>query len=184
MGYLDAAKLSFERIVALTAATVRPCSEEDVQQLETRLGQPLPAAYREFLTWMGRGSGDFWVGRAAVYAELDDINQWARALVNLSGTGLALPANAFVFFWDFGQSFYFFNLSSGDDPAIYFFMDPNLEAVLREKANPADWSSTYAFCNYIFDRNRPPGFVLRSERFSDCLIAEIEEYGRLKSPID
>ena len=48
-------------IPRLQHAAIEGCSEEEIDRLEEQLGVNLPAAYREFLSRMGKGLGEFMV---------------------------------------------------------------------------------------------------------------------------
>lgn len=181
MGYLDVAKATYAHLLPKDATKVVPCSETDVSILEERFSIKLPTAYREFLLWMGQHGGGFWVGHYGFYKELPDINVWARALVLEGNTDPQLPEDAFVFFWDVAQSFYFFRTNEGDDPPVYFYMDPSLENYLRRSTRQDEIRPAYSF---LFENSRRAGFALRSPSFSQCLVAEIAEHAHIHQIIE
>jgi hypothetical protein len=180
MGYLDNAKAIHTRFYPKEAARVVPCTEEEIGRLERLFGLRLPKAYREFLLWMGKDGIDFWAGYDCFYNKLHDINDWARKLIQSSQTHLSLSRDAFIFFWDPARSFYFFQATQGDDPAVYFFMDPNLENVLRQTTRLDDLSSAQSYLAYLFDNSKRAGFVMRARSFSECLVSEMEDHVRIR----
>lgn len=180
MEYLKRAKAIHAQLFPPQAADVIPCTMSEVDQLERQIGMALPAAYREFLLWMGKGGGDFWIGLGGFYDRLPTYNEWARELVRESNAAIDLPRDAFVFFWDDAQLFYFFRTSEGDDPPVYVFMAPYLEELVRQTTTPSELSPAQQYAGYVFVDTAADDFVLRSERYSDCLESELREHARIR----
>jgi len=179
--YLDKAKTLFENIQKrqqqLSAAGFNdefgafrprpliPWTEEEVQELERQvkrhLGYPLPAAYREFLLWAGKGGIKFmectgfykiqgWEG----YAEM---REEAKSLLMEEDFPQELPEDAIVFFLR-RNNFLFLRLSEGDDPPVYCY--------------PSSW--------YIESQNqeRKKNFGRASERLSKWMEKELEDFAK------
>lgn len=122
--YLDQAQALFEEVHMASPEQVRPCSEDEVAQLEQRIGQRLPAAYREFLLWMGKGAGRFFVGTDYFYADVSQFDrhiEGAKKLLEENNITDPLPEDAFVFYMHQGYQIMYFRLSAGDDPPIYYY---------------------------------------------------------------
>lgn len=180
MGYLDKAKSIHANLFPKEAAQVIPCTNEEVALLEETLDLKLPKAYQEFLLWMGKYGGDFWTGYAGFYHEIDNINSWARELLQESSSKLSLPQTAFVFYWDYAQLFYFFLMDAGDDPTVYVFIEPNLAEVIRQDAKPSELSPAQSYMSYLFNSERNEGFGTRAPSFSECLASEIEGHALIR----
>lgn len=179
MGYLDQAKALFASYLPDDAVKVQSCSETDVTSVEQRFSAKLPLAYRELLLWMGRGGeGAIWKGFDWAYEDLPTINGWARKLVKESNTKLRLSEDAFVFFWDAGAVFYFFRLRDGDDPPVYFFMESNLEATLRQGFSPEPPDDPVV--RYLLDAHDRVDFFCLSPSFSEFIVSETKKYVRLR----
>jgi hypothetical protein len=128
--YLDAAMALFSEREAIPPEDVHGFTEEEVLHLEQELGQALPAAYKEFLLWMGHGAKGFMVGdlmyfpRIPGYAEAPwDLTKEAHKLLDESAFPEPLPVDAFVFSMHEGYQFWFFRFTEGDDPPVYGFGD-------------------------------------------------------------
>ncbi len=102
----------------------RGCTPVQISNLETRLGRPLPAAYREYLAWMGndqngalRGSNWFW----------DDVEPntgYLPDLLNENGIQSTECAQPICFFMHQGYIACWFDLGTPDaDPPCYFFSE-------------------------------------------------------------
>ncbi|HEY5913529.1 MAG TPA: SMI1/KNR4 family protein [Verrucomicrobiae bacterium] len=101
---------------------IHPCTAEEVDALEAKLGQPLPGAVREFLLWCGKGLGEIWSGaRCLDYDEL--MNQFgldgAREKLAEAGLDTSVLENALVIQFDEDAQFSFVKLNEGDDPPVY-----------------------------------------------------------------
>lgn len=146
MPYLDNARAVAAELHTVSEAESKPCSQHEVERLERRLGRPVPAAYREFLLWMGHGAGDFLAGTDAFYPDLANIQEWAAALLSDDDAALQLPEDALVILMHQGYQFCFVRLSEGDDPPVYYYMEDS----------------------------RPETFTRTDEHYSDFLVALIE----------
>ncbi len=106
---------------------IHPCSLEEVEALEAKLGRPLPTAIREFLFWCGKGLGEIWSGsRCLEYDEL--LSQFgleeARETLSEADQADLLPeGKALVFQFDEDGQFSFVRLDEGDDPPVYTFLE-------------------------------------------------------------
>ncbi len=119
--YLDQTKVTFTRSGIVASSEMHPCTDEEVAVLEQQIGQPLPAAYREFLLWIGHGAGIFLQGSDAFYQHLNHLRQSAQDLLLENNITATLPEDVFVFYMHQGYQFMFFRLSEGDDPPVYYF---------------------------------------------------------------
>jgi hypothetical protein len=107
----------------VTENTIGGCSLEEIEEVEANVGRTLPLAYREFLSKMGRGAGDFYVGTDLFYPSLLGITEGARELVAEDRPGLVLPDDAIVFMMHQGYQFMFIRADEGEDPPVYYYME-------------------------------------------------------------
>ncbi len=105
----------------------KPCSWYEINKLENQVGSKLPQMYREILTHIGHGAGDFWAGEDCFYKHLPLIQKWARELLLEDSFPVSLPDDAFVFFMHQGYQFDFFRLSEGDNPPVYSYLEGQTE---------------------------------------------------------
>ena len=60
--YLDAIKREFATSSGIAPEDIVGCTDEEVRRLEDQLGVHVPAAYREWLRWMGHRAGRLLAG--------------------------------------------------------------------------------------------------------------------------
>ncbi len=106
---------------------ITPCTADDIMELEGRVGFSLPAAYKEFLTWMGRRSGGFMIGTDFGYTELLGANEAAIELLNESQSMETLPEDAIIILFHQGYTFDFIRATEGDDPPVYSYSETKNE---------------------------------------------------------
>lgn len=113
------------------------CTEEEIEHIEDRFGVRLPAAYKEFLSLMGKKCANFaccesweyyslsWVRQAALKLlkqdESEDFYEFERA------RAIAVPRNTFFFLAEIACYCLFFNCDDGDDPPVYLIEDGDTE---------------------------------------------------------
>ncbi|MEO7019177.1 MAG: SMI1/KNR4 family protein [Ktedonobacteraceae bacterium] len=151
--YLEKARARETDLYRVGCGRMVPCTLGEVAQLEQQIGHALPAAYREFLLWMGRSGGGFLTGSDCFYRSLADIQEGAKELLQEDHFSGTLPDNAFVFFMHQGYQFNFFLLNEGDDPPVYLYFEEI----------PTSTS-----------------FALICPCFSDFILTEIDGYVKLK----
>lgn len=101
--------------------TCRGCSPAEIAQLEQQLAVQFPRAYRDFLSTMGKGVGEFMVSDCWTF-QFDDLPEIARD--DEYAEYCDLPPDYFVFaersgcFW-----MYFVADGSCDDPPVFGFDD-------------------------------------------------------------
>jgi hypothetical protein len=128
--YLEKVKARIEELHVLYPDKIAPCTEEEVWALEKELGRALPAAYREFLLWMGHNDGNLQRGTNWLYEDLAFLQEDAVELMQRDAFPVTLPTDAFVFLMHEQYQFAFFRTSEGDDPPIYYYMESDDEIAL------------------------------------------------------
>jgi SMI1-KNR4 cell-wall len=128
--YLTQAKQLFHEREHIPPEDVHGFTDAEVHDLERQLGRTVPAAYQEFLRWMGHGAGNFMIGTDLFYPWIPRIGEdpWAltlgaRELLDENAFPEPLPGDAFVFSMHQGYTFQFFRLSAGDDPPVYWYSE-------------------------------------------------------------
>lgn len=119
--YLNRAKTAFAHSRLAAPDEVLGCTEAEVAALEQRIGHYLPAAYREFLLWIGHSAGHLLQGSDVFYQQLEPLPTYAQELLQENDITTPLPEDAFVFYVHQGYQFMFFRLSEGDDPPVYYY---------------------------------------------------------------
>ena len=95
------------------------CNDQHLAQLEHQYGR-LPVYYKIFLSKLGINAGDFKLGTAILFHEIDDINQ--GSLVLLVENNISIPTNFFAFLLHQGYSSLFF-MDRHDDPMVYCYTE-------------------------------------------------------------
>lgn len=121
--YLDKAKTMLETHPFIHLENIIPCTEDEVKAIEQRIQHSLPSAYKEFLLWMGHGSGGVLAGSECFYFDLPVIQKEAIELMQEDNFHGSLPDDAFVFFMHQGYQFAYFRLSEGENPPIYYYYE-------------------------------------------------------------
>ncbi len=105
---------------------LRPCSEEDIAELERLHDVILPQSYKTFLLRMGRGAGcflksDHW---SAFFDDFRDSTDLGGKVELAEEFGLQLPPHSFVFASRLGDvHFYFIADGTTSDPPVYGYSD-------------------------------------------------------------
>lgn len=107
------------RVPSLEGMTLEPCSDWDIATIENAFGISLPASYKKFLGWMGRGPKyflecDHW---DAFYPDLLQMGQGEQYQSRCP----TLPTGYFVFASRLSYNLFFVADGSDDDPPIYSF---------------------------------------------------------------
>ncbi|OKH17773.1 SMI1/KNR4 family protein [[Limnothrix rosea] IAM M-220] len=101
----------------------KPCSLNEVRELEKALDISLPQVYIDLLLILGHGARDFWKGEDCFFKHLPSLQVWAAELLDEDKSLVKLPSDAFVFFMHQGYQFSFFKTSEGQDPPIYHYSE-------------------------------------------------------------
>lgn len=101
------------------------CTEPEIRVVQDTTQLPLPKAYIDFLSTVGRGAGGFLRDVDIFYPKNLSLNSIAKDLLDDWEEGkLLLPNGAFVFSMRNGEQFLFF-IADGksDNPAVYHYME-------------------------------------------------------------
>lgn len=127
------------------------CSEEEIQNLESRLKLNLPLAYKEFLRYAGKGLGDFEIGSTIFYDDIDlvELQEIAKEFLIEDNAPFKLPDDAYVFWMHQGYMFCFFKTSEGDNPPVHF----HIEVGEREEQE-IKWNYQAHFTDFLITEMR------------------------------
>lgn len=102
---------------------IKGCTDSDIADLEDALRLELPAAYVEFLRWMGHDAGDLLIGTDYAYAIVPRLRTWAQELLDEDVYTTPLPQDAIVTSMHQGYQFLFIRAAEGDDPPVYYYRE-------------------------------------------------------------
>lgn len=141
--HLDSIKARYH---AAYTEPVEGCTIEELTRLEETLNRAFPAAYREFLLWVGRDAGALFDGSSEYrHFALLAMQDSAREIAQASGYPEPLPDDAIVFHSYDDTQFDFIRASEGDDPTVYFFAETifypliTIEKVYRPGLKFSEW---------------------------------------------
>ena len=110
------------------------CTPEQIEEIERHYNLKLPAIYREYLSVLGRRSGRYMDDVASGYPRVLGLRERAIELLEADEATIELPGDAFVFSMYQGFTFMFFNISDGDDPAVYSYLELDNKFVREDES--------------------------------------------------
>ena len=100
------------------------CTADEIRALEEKYSVTLPAKYKEFLKAGDALFQEIMVGSDFHPPYLENLNDWAKELLEEDGNSHKLKPGDFVFCMHQGYQFLFFNcLESTDDPPVYYYLE-------------------------------------------------------------
>ena len=104
------------------------CEPEEVDRLEAELGYSVPAAYREFLLWMGRDRRGVFVGSDCFIEHILENNELLPELLEENNVQFSLPDRYIAFFTHQGYIAAWFPVSGHPDPISWCFNESTMSA--------------------------------------------------------
>jgi hypothetical protein len=149
MQYLEKVITEFEKLLQEFGGEVRPCTQEEVEELESLLPNSycLPAAYKEFLFYGGKKMGDiFSEGCFFEYeialAELKSRNRDTISTLKMYEPEAQIPPDFFLIGDHHGSYFEYVLLTEGDNPPVYAWneeQEGGLETAQKKFASFSDF---------------------------------------------
>ncbi|MCY6490248.1 SMI1/KNR4 family protein [Leptolyngbya sp. GGD] len=123
MVYLDEAKVKFAEVFQGTNCEAKPSTEAEIREMEKDLNLSFPAAYKEFLLWMGNGTRGF-IGHFAYRTHSLPLNlEDAKALVEKDAL-VTLPDDSIIFCWGSqGDCFKFIQAFESENPRVHEYSE-------------------------------------------------------------
>jgi SMI1-KNR4 cell-wall len=99
------------------------CSKKEIEHLEEYTQVSLPETYREFLSFMGRGAGKYFIDINIFYNRVFENRNAANGLLEDDESDFSLDEIDFVFCSYQGEQFMYFNLRESNDPSVYYYVE-------------------------------------------------------------
>jgi SMI1 / KNR4 family (SUKH-1) len=111
------------------------CNQEEIANLERDLGFFIPAAYKDFLLWMGNDKNGFFRGSEIFCSDVVENRQTLYELLEHNQISLSLPSKLLVFFSHQGYMAAWFDagLDNPDPPTSFFAESDSGELITYEK---------------------------------------------------
>ncbi|MCR6642517.1 MAG: SMI1/KNR4 family protein [Sporocytophaga sp.] len=117
MKYLRFLKDNLDKV-----GSIIPCTENEIRELEFKLGVNLPKSYREYLLILGKDSGDLFAGSFVSSKDLLFFKNEAVKILIGNNFKKSLEPQDLVFLIHQGYQFMFFKCDKDEeDPKIYFY---------------------------------------------------------------
>lgn len=124
MEYLAESKALLENLDRYKSHETSGCSAEDISKLEAELGYKLPAAYIEFLTWMGSDFKGVFKGSDWFLCNVIENNELLPELLMDNNVEYSLEKHYLCFFSHQGYIAAWFNLPcQSQDPEVWYFTE-------------------------------------------------------------
>jgi hypothetical protein len=122
MPCLEASKAFYDSHLRRDFGEQLGCSLAAIAELERRLDGPFPAAYREFLGWIGEHYDGPFCGSDCFPEHLEANNRLLPELLAENGIAFQLPPRFLAFFTHQGYIAVWFALpATSDDPPVWIF---------------------------------------------------------------
>lgn len=133
--YLNDAALYYEKNLALLGAP-RGCSEEEILAYEKMIGFSFPAAYKEFLSWMGNDRYGLFRGSNCCIEDLMGNCSALKELLEENNVKYDFPEFYLVFYMHQGYiAFWFILKKNCEHPKCYGFSEGEGEDIPRDLGN-------------------------------------------------
>lgn len=146
MSHIDDARAFYDVHLRPRHGTPHGCSFQEIDDLEAKVGHRLPAAYREYLRWMGNDHDGVFRGSDWFSSDVEENTTYVRTLLEENGIDWRPPGPILSFFCHQGYMIAWFDLPAADD-------DPPC---------------------HLFSEGRAMTAPSRAGRFSEFLLAELE----------
>jgi hypothetical protein len=126
---------------SLRQTAISGCTAEEVTAFERAHAVRLPVAYRTFLRYLGKGAGPMFLGSDFHFQGLSGIRDLAEHVTmndDLTDRVVLLPDDAFAFMEHQGYQIWFFRLTEGDDPPVYYYLEDH-PPILKQSATFTDF---------------------------------------------
>ncbi len=128
-------------------SALRGCTDQEIQQLETRYGLTLPACYRQYLLSMGHKSGRLFTHDhlAVTYPHVIEMTAQYREDVREfpDEAHVDLPSDALIITGRLGEQFLFIRCDDADDSPVWYFNEYDT-GVRQVYASVLDWLQSTA----------------------------------------
>ena len=105
------------------------CSENEIKEIEVKIGYSLPDAYRQYLLWMGKDYKGIFIGCDWFISDIIDNTELLAELLIENQVNYKLAKHYLVFFSHQGYMAAWFDLpKESENPTVYFFTE-NRESV-------------------------------------------------------
>jgi hypothetical protein len=122
MSYIEASQALYNSRLQPHFGPPTGCSPSTIAQLERQFACPFPAAYREFLLWLGEHREGPFVGSDCFPEHLARNNEWLPELLAENRIQFPLPPHFLTFFLHQGYLGVWFALPApSDDPPVWIF---------------------------------------------------------------
>ena len=124
MSKLDNVKAYYRTHFGSEFGEPQGCSVAEVEELERTVGHHLPAAYREFLLWMGNDKDGIFRGSDWFLSDIVENTEYVDELLRENGVDWRPEGAILAFFCHQGYMIAWFDLSTTeDDPPCYFYSE-------------------------------------------------------------
>jgi len=137
---------------------IKGCTVSEISEIKVTQGveqKNLPDIYLEFLRYLGKKSGDLFIGYDLTYFYLTKYNFTVSINRTLRQDGHRnLGENVYAFMNKQSVSHWYFHLDDGDDPAVYFYSEFTGEEEHPTKDGPIKVSNRLSefFTSFIAER--------------------------------
>lgn len=101
-----------------TAGEIQGCTDDEIADVEAECNVNLPVAYKSFLKYLGKSSGEFLRGYVCHYPNILSKQDNARRVIKRNNLSTEIGEDEFVFVGSQGTTFFYFNVQD-PDPAVY-----------------------------------------------------------------
>lgn len=120
--YLAEIKLYHQLLIEPLKGKPVGCDDNEILALERHVGFPLPLAYKQYLSFMGKDYNGVFVGSDWFITDVKENTERVPELLKENHIAFVLPENYLCFFSHQGYIAAWFDLTkTGDNPEVWFY---------------------------------------------------------------